>query len=60
VREQLTMLRATTAKHIYDNGDRTMSFDKLAKQLSISRSRAAQLVTQARQHREDQEEEQDG
>lgn len=45
LREQLTALRSQTAKRIYDT--EALSLAVLANRVGVSRSRAAQLVTEA-------------
>ncbi|MEU4235608.1 hypothetical protein AB0F17_66070 [Nonomuraea sp. NPDC026600] len=48
LREQLTLMRATTAAQLYASDD-DRSYSKLAERVGISKARAAQLVTQAKE-----------
>jgi hypothetical protein len=48
IREQLTILRAKTAGQIYHRDE--LSLAQLAERISVSRTRAAQLVNEAKQH----------
>ena len=52
LREELTGLRAVTAKSIYDRD--SLSLAGLADRISVSRTRAAQLVNEAKQHEDSQ------
>jgi DNA-directed RNA polymerase specialized sigma subunit len=51
LREQLTELRAQTAKRIYDS--ESLSLSVLANRVGVSRSRAAQLVREATKQEEE-------
>jgi hypothetical protein len=51
IREELTGLRAVTAKSIYDRD--SLSLAGLADRISVSRTRAAQLVNEAKQQQDD-------